>query len=89
VTGVTSNVGISLIYEYDTATQNRLFRVTKPDLTKITLTYFTSDPLSFIKDVLDSDLKVLESHTYDASGRGLTSSKAGGVEAITVTYPNP
>ncbi len=37
--------------------------------------------------VLDPDGKVLESHAYDAAHRGLTSSCANGVEAITVTYP--
>jgi hypothetical protein len=41
-----------------------------------------------ITAVMDSAGKVLESHTYDSKGRGLTSSRAGGVEAITVSYPN-
>jgi YD repeat-containing protein len=82
VTSVTSDFGITLSYAYDT--QYRLSQVTKPDLTTIT---FTFDSLSRITSVTDSNGKVLESHTYDSSGRGLTSSRANGVESLTVTYP--
>jgi hypothetical protein len=57
--------------------------VTKPDNTFVTFQYGTAN---FITTVLDSDGKVLEAHTYDAQGRGQTSSKAGGVEAVTVSY---
>jgi YD repeat-containing protein len=83
VTSVTSDVGLSLTYTYDA--QNRLSQVTYPDQTFVTFQY---DSNSMITAVLDSAGKVLESHTYDSQGRGLTSSRAGGVEAITVTYPN-
>ena len=31
--------------------------------------------------------KGLESHTYDALGRGLSSSRANGVGSVTVSYP--
>jgi YD repeat-containing protein len=58
--------------------------VTEPDLTTITFTYNSQ---SQITTVTDSNGKVLESHTYDSSGRGLTSSRANGVEALTITYP--
>ena len=82
ITGVTSDVGaLSLIYAYDA--QNRLSRVTKPDQTTLTFQY---DSNSMITSVLDSDGKVLESHTYDSNHRGLTSSRAGGVEALTIAY---
>ena len=37
---------------------------------------------NFITAVLDNSGKILESHTYDASGKGLTSSRAGGVDAV-------
>ena len=57
--------------------------VTKPDLTTVSFQYGSN---SLISAVLDSSGKVLESHTYDSSGRGLTSSRAGGVEALTVSY---
>lgn len=82
VTSVTSDVGLTLTYAYDS--QNRLSVVTKPDLTTISFQYNTN---SLISAVLDSQGKVLESHTYDSKGRGLTSSRANGVEAVTVAYP--
>jgi len=82
VTSVTSDVALSLAYSYDA--QGRLSQITKPDLTTISFQYDTN---SLISAVLDSNGKVLESHTYDANGRGLTSSRANGVEAVTVTYP--
>lgn len=84
VTGVSSDVGISLSYAYDG--QGRLITVTKPDSTTVSFQY---DSNSFISAVLDSNGKVLEAHTYDSGGKGLTSSRAGGVEAITVSYPQP
>jgi YD repeat-containing protein len=82
VTSVTSDVGISLSYAYDA--QGRLTQVTNPDLTTLTFTYNSQ---SLITSVTDSSGKVLESHTYDSSGHGLTSSRAAGVEAVTLTYP--
>jgi YD repeat-containing protein len=82
VTSVTSDFGVTLSYAYDA--QNRLSQVTKPDLTTVTFTYNSQ---SQITSVTDSNGKVLESHTYDSSGRGLTSSLANGVESLTITYP--
>lgn len=81
VTGVTSDVGLSVTYAYDG--QGRLLQVTEPDQSTVTFQY---DPNSNISAVLDSDGKILESHTYDSSGRGLTSSRANGVEAVTASY---
>ena len=83
VSSVTSDLGLSLVYEYDN--QGRLFKVTNPDQTTVSFDYDTS---SLITAVRDSDGKILESHTYDGRGRGLTSSRADGVEAVTVAYPN-
>jgi YD repeat-containing protein len=84
VTSVTSDVGISLSYAYDG--QGRLIQYTKPDQTTVSFQY--NDPISFlITAVLDANGQVLESHTYDSHGMGLTSSRAGGVEAVTITYP--
>jgi YD repeat-containing protein len=82
VTNVTSDFGLSLSYLYDS--QGRLTQVTKPDQTTVSFEY---DANSMITAVRDSDGKILESHTYDSNGRGLTSSRANGVEAVTVTYP--
>ncbi len=84
VTSVTSDVGIILSYSYDP--NGRLIQVTKPDQTTVNFTY---DAQSLITSVTDSNGKVLESHTYDSGGRGLTASRANGVESITVTYPSP
>lgn len=82
VTSVTSDFGITVSYSYDA--QRRLIQVTKPDQTTISFTYNTQ---SQITAVTDSNGKVLESHTYDSGGRGLTSSQANGVNSLTVTYP--
>jgi YD repeat-containing protein len=82
VNAVTSDVSLSLAYAYDGS--GRLTQVTKPDLTTVTFQYNTNN---LITSVLDYQGKTLESHTYDSLGRGLTSSRANGVEAITVSYP--
>ncbi len=83
VTGVSSDVGLSLSYSYDN--QNRLSQVINPDSTTLTFGY---DAQSLITSVTDMNGKVIESHIYDGSGRGLTSSRALGVDAVTITYPN-
>jgi YD repeat-containing protein len=83
VTSLGSSVGISLSYAYDT--QGRLNQFTKPDQTTVSFAYNTQ---SLITAVTDSNAKTLESHTYDSSGRGLTSSRANGVEAVTISYPH-
>jgi YD repeat-containing protein len=82
VTGITSDFGVSLSYSYDS--QGRLTKVTEPDQSTLNFDYNVQ---SLIADVKDSNGVILESHTYDSLGRGLTSSRAGGVEAITVSYP--
>lgn len=84
VTGVTSDFGLSVSYSYDG--QGRLVQVTEPDQSKISFQY---DSNSLISAVLDSSGKALETHTYDNNGRGLTSSRANGVEAVTISYPTP
>jgi YD repeat-containing protein len=81
VTAVNSDVGISLAYAYDSS--GRLTQVTKPDNTTVSFQY---DSNNRITAVLDSNGKVLESHTYDSVGRGLTGARANGVDSVTVTY---
>jgi YD repeat-containing protein len=68
-------------YSYDSL--GRLTQVTEPDSTTISYVYNTA---SQITSVLDSNGHLLETHTYDSSGRGLTSSQADGVNAVTVSY---
>ncbi len=82
-TGITSDFGVTLGYSYDT--QGRLSQVTQQDSNTLTFAY---DSQSRITSVTDSNGKVIESHTYDSASRGLTSSRATGVEAVTITYPN-
>jgi YD repeat-containing protein len=79
---VTSDVAVSTSYVYDGL--GRLTQFTKPDNTSISFEY---NAQSLITAVKDYDNKILESHTYDALGRGLTSSRAGGVGSVTVSYP--
>jgi YD repeat-containing protein len=81
VTSVTSDFGVALSYQYDAAA--RLVKVTAPDNTFVTFSY---SPAGLITAVLDTNGRTLESHTYDPLGRGLTSSRAGGVDAVTVSY---
>jgi len=83
VTGVSSDFGVSLAYSYDS--QGRLSQVTEPDNTNISYQY---DQLSRVTAVLDTNSKVLEQHTYNACGQGLTSSRSGGIESLTVSYPS-
>lgn len=82
VTGVTSDVGISLSYSYDS--QGRLSLVTMPDLSTLSFQYNSQ---SLISSVTDANGKILEAHTYDSSARGLTSTRANGVDAVTISYP--
>ena len=82
VTSVTSDFGVSTSYSYDS--QGRLTQVTEPDQSTLSFQYNSQ---SLISSVLDSNGVVLESHTYDSLGRGLTSSRANGVDAVTVSYP--
>jgi YD repeat-containing protein len=81
VTSVTSDFGISIGYSYDTS--SRLTQVTEQDGSTFNFTYNSA---SLITSVTDSMGKVLESHTYDSKKRGLTSSRASGVEALSITY---
>lgn len=82
VTSVTTDFGVTTAYSYDDF--GRLVSMTKQDGAVITFEY---DSQSMITAVKDSQGKILESHTYDLMGRGLTSSQANGVGALTVTYP--
>jgi len=81
VTGVADATGAIATYAYDGA--RRLTQVTYADGS---YNRFTYDANSLILSVTDTDGKVLESHTYDTSRRGLTSARAGGVESLSLSY---
>ena len=83
VTSVTSDFGVSVTYSYDG--EGRLTQIVEPDQSTLNFDY---NAQSLIADVKDSAGKILESHTYDAAGRGLTSVRANGVDAVTVSYQN-
>lgn len=83
VSSVTTDFGESTSYSYDPS--GRLSQVTEPDGSTLSFQY---DSNSNISAVLDSNGKVLESYTYDSSGRALGGSRANGVEAVTISYPN-
>jgi YD repeat-containing protein len=82
VTAVQDSVGAVATYTYDSS--SRLILVSYPDGSALNFTY---DPnSSMILKVTDSQGKVLETHTYDSQNRGLTSSRAYGVDSVTVSY---
>jgi YD repeat-containing protein len=79
---VQDSVGLVAAYNYDN--YSRLTNVSYPDGSALNFTY---DPNSFmILSVTDSQGRLLESHTYDAQDRGLTSSRAYGVDQVTLSY---
>lgn len=82
VSTVTSLAG-TVTYAYD---GDRLQKVTQPDGTFATFEYGDQNMITAVKD---SDGKILEAHTYDGWCRGLTSTRADGVESISVSYTNP
>jgi YD repeat-containing protein len=87
VTNVTSDPGrgINVTYTYGQSLSSGLVltQVTQADNTFETFTY---DANLNITSVNDTNGKVLESHTYDSTNRGLSSSRANGVEALAVAY---
>jgi YD repeat-containing protein len=82
VSSVQDSVGVIATYNYDGAA--RLTQVTYADGSTLNFTY---DPnSSMILSVTDGQGKLLESHTYDGQNRGLTSSRAYGVDSVSLTY---
>jgi YD repeat-containing protein len=95
VSNVTSDsgTGINIVYTYVTQYLGDLYsgpvlsQVTQSDNTT---TNFAYDSFLNITSVTDTNNKVLESHVYDTGGcnTGLSSSRANGVDALTVAFPN-
>ena len=80
-TKVQDPVGTVATYTYDSS--SRLTLVTYPDGSALNFSYDTN---SMILSVTDSQGKLLEAHTYDAQNRGLTSTRANGVDSVSVVY---
>ena len=81
-TTVQDSVGTVATYTYDSS--SRLTLVSYPDGSALNFTY---DPnSSMILSVTDSQGKLLEAHTYDSQNRGLTSTRANGVDSVSLVY---
>lgn len=81
-TAIVDSVGTAAAYTYDGL--GRLQQVLYPDGSQKNFSY---DSSNLILSVTDSQGKVLESHTYDSARHGKTSSRANGVDLISLTYP--
>ncbi|HEU4714499.1 MAG TPA: RHS repeat-associated core domain-containing protein [Pyrinomonadaceae bacterium] len=73
----------SVLADYTYGANGELLTVTYPDNSQYVFTYDGLFRLTFVKDALNN---VLESHTYDSQGRGLTSAAHGGAELYTLNY---
>jgi RHS repeat-associated protein len=82
VSSIQDSVGVFATYTYS---GTLLTQVAYSDGSKIVYNY---DANNLMTSAVDKDGKVIESHTYDSSRRGLTSQKASGVELVTVSYPS-
>jgi len=85
VSSVTSDFGVSLSYVYSGL---YLVKVVRPDNSFVTFDYaaLPGNANYLLTAVRDQDGKVLESHSYDYIGRGLSSQRANGVDALSVNY---
>ena len=82
VTTVQDSVGTVATYTYDSS--SRLTLVSYPDGSALNFTY---DPnSSMLLSVTDSQGKLMEAHTYDTQGRGLTSTRANGADSVSLSY---
>jgi YD repeat-containing protein len=81
VTSMQDGTGTVATFTYDAP--SRLTSVAYPDGSGASFVY---DANSFITSVLDPQGKVIESHTYDSTGRGLTSANANGTSQVAMTY---
>jgi len=80
VTAIRDAVGTVATYSYS---NSLLTNATYADGGQNNYSY---DAANNITSVTDDQGKVLETHTYDSSGRGLTSARANGVDSVTIQY---
>jgi len=81
VTSVADPTGTVATYTYDSG--HHLTNVTYADGSQINYAY---DSSGLITSATDGQGKVLETHTYDASRRGLSSTRADGVDSVSISY---
>ncbi len=81
VVSISDSMGTIATYDYGSGSQ--LLSTTYADNSAYHFSYDADAQLTSVTDALGN---VLESHTYDAQGRALTSAKQGGVEHYTLSY---
>lgn len=84
LTGLSTPLG-TFTYGYDG--NGNLVSVTRPDNTSLTYTYATSGDIHNLTGVTDTAGVSLQTLTYDAQDRVITSALAGGADAMTIGYP--
>lgn len=82
VTSAQDGVGTVATYAYN---GTNLTQVVYPDGSQLDYFYDSNNNVTTVTDGLG---QVIETHTYDSASRGLTSSRANGVDAITIQYPS-
>lgn len=81
VSSIQDAAGVIATYTYDA--NSNLTQVTYADGSSLAMGYDGSNQLT---SVTDGSGRLLEAHTYDSSRRGLTSTKANGVDDISLQY---
>ena len=84
ITSISDALGVIASYSY--GSNSELLSVTYPDGSAFQFAYTTANARLVLASVSDALGNILESHTYDAQGRALTSEKHGGVERVTLNY---
>ena len=81
VTSLSDSLGTVATYAYGAS--NELLSVTYADNSAFNFAYDGNLRLTTVTDALGN---IVESHTYDGQGRGITSEKQGGVEHYSLSY---
>jgi len=84
ITSISDTLGTIATYSYGTSSE--LLSVTYADGSAFQFAYTTANSRLVLASVSDVLGNVLESHTYDAQARALSSEKQGGVERVTLNY---
>jgi YD repeat-containing protein len=86
VSSIQDSTGTVASYTYDAG-----LHLTKATYADGTFIQYDYDAGGLLLSATDTDGKVLETHTYSADGsrRGVTSSRASGVDTVTISYTSP